>query len=70
MDIICMEYWLFVVVFSTGKRDQTCACIVSHTYKQLRKLWDHNEKQNAAQNAARIGKFDADIDRSTSSDTG
>jgi hypothetical protein len=55
----------------TAKRDRTCACIVSHTYKQIRKLWDNQEKTNGSQKTMRmVGKFDADIDRSTSSDTG
>jgi NhaP-type Na+/H+ and K+/H+ antiporter len=54
-----------------AKRDRTCACIVSHTYKQIRKLWDNQEKTNNSQKTMRmVGKFDADIDRSTSSDTG
>jgi len=55
-----------------AKRDRTCACIVSHTYKQIRKLWDNNDKVDAMNQKTRrmIGKFDADIDRSTSSDTG
>jgi len=55
----------------TAKRDRTCACIVSHTYKQIRKLWDNADKVNTNQKTLRmINKFDADIDRSTSSDTG
>lgn len=58
-------------VFVAAKRDKTCACIVSHTYKQIRKLWDNADKVNTNQRTLRmIGKFDADIDRSTSSDTG
>ena len=58
-------------VILVAKRDRTCACIVTHTYKQIRKLWDNPDKTNATQNAIKmLGKFDADIDRSTSSDTG
>jgi segment polarity protein dishevelled len=58
------------IISGSAKRDRTCACIVSHTYKQIRNLWD-NDKANPNQKAMRmVGKFDADIDRSTSSDTG
>jgi len=60
-----------VFVDAAAKRDRTCACIVSHTYKQIRKLWDNADKVDTNQKTLRmIGKFDADIDRSTSSDTG
>jgi segment polarity protein dishevelled len=59
------------VISESVKRDKTCACIVSHTYKQIKKLWDNPEKMTAGQNSIRmIGKFDPDIDLSTSSDTG
>ena len=62
---------LSIVYCVAAKRDRTCACIVSHTYKQIRKLWDNQEKVNNSQKTMRmVGKFDADIDRSTSSDTG
>jgi len=60
-----------VVCLCAAKRDRTCACIVSHTYKQIRKLWDNADKVNTNPKTLRmLGKFDADIDRSTSSDTG
>lgn len=59
------------VISGSAKRDQTCACIVTHTYKQFRKLWDNTDKSNPGSNPMKMtGKFDADIDRSTSSDTG
>ena len=54
----------------TGKRDQTCACIVGHLNKQIRKLWENPDKQNHLQNGLKQNKFDADMDRSTSSESG
>ncbi|KAK2148813.1 hypothetical protein LSH36_481g02006 [Paralvinella palmiformis] len=55
----------------SAKYDKTCACIVSHTYKQIRKLWENPDKVSASQNGVKSGaKFDDDIDRSTSSSTG
>lgn len=77
-SVVVIERWfLRQVLFSMNfcsclvKRDKTCACIVSHTYKQFKKLWDNPEKASAAFNTNKmVGKFDPDIDRSTSSDTG
>ena len=62
----------FVSIFPfVAKRDQTCACIVTHTYKQIRKLWENPEKQALGPNGlVTAAKFDDDIDRSTSSSTG
>lgn len=61
---------------SSAVRDKTCACIAYHTYKQIRRLWENPEKANmtatAAHNGYKVppGKFDDDIERSTSSSTG
>jgi hypothetical protein len=41
---------------TTTMRDKTCACIVSHTYKQIRKLWElPKDKQAMAVAAAGAG---------------
>lgn len=70
--------------FVSVKRDRTCACIVTHTYKQIRKLWDNPDKSHHPTSRPQIStntnspllgkntinKFNQDIDQSTSSDTG
>ena len=62
---------VFRCFFFLAKYDKTCACIVSHTYKQIRKLWENPDKVNATQNGMKnAGKFADDMDRSTSSSTG
>ena len=53
-----------------AKRDQSCACIVGHLNKQIRKLWENPEKQNQLRNGLKPPKFGADIDESTSSESG
>ena len=65
--------FVFFLLSFVAKYDKSCACIVSHTYKQIRKLWENPDKMNANQNGMNrmaAGIFDADIDRSTSSSTG
>ena len=53
------------------KNDKTCACIVTHTYKQIRKLWENPEKPLPGSGVKRgPGQFRDDMDRSTSSSTG
>ena len=60
----------FVFIPFVAKRDNTCACIVSHTYKQIRKLWEIKDKENLQNGHALMGDFADDIDRSTSSSSG
>ncbi len=76
-----MSYCCFPFIF-VATREKSCACLVSHTYKQIRKLWElpKDKQQAAVAAAAAYGscalhnggshKFDDDIDRSTSSSTG
>ncbi|CAD5124975.1 DgyrCDS13219 [Dimorphilus gyrociliatus] len=63
------------VYSGSGGKNNACACFVSHTYKQLKKLWIDKGKQQQLQ--CPHGKtyklpsyFDPDIDRSTSSSCG
>jgi len=72
--VICHFFIIFANFLSIcllANRDKSCACIVGHTYKQIKKLWENPEKANAAQNGVKaINKFDDDIERSTSSSAG
>ena len=53
-----------------AKRDQSCACIVGHLNKQIRKLWENPEKQSHLHNGHKLHKFGTDMDESTSSESG
>ena len=59
-----------------AQKDKTCACIVSHTYKQIRRLWElPKDKELLQQNGGVYrhrdhGGFDDDMDLSTSSSCG
>ena len=67
-----MPVFSFALFVFVAKREKSCACIVSHTYKQIRKLWEIKDKENLHANGGMRhtqAKFD-DIDRSTSSSTG
>ena len=70
-DLVEFTCVLFPFVF-VAKREKSCACLVSHTYKQIRKLWEIKDKETLQANGGyhhTRPPFD-DIDRSTSSSTG
>lgn len=65
---------MLVVLLFAGKNEQTCNCILSHTYKQIRRLWVNGDKHgHSSQRQMTVirsqPKFNGDLDLSTSSDS-
>ena len=68
-------WFVFLIWMScdfVARKDKSCACIVSHTYKQIRRLWElPKDKECVHQNGGVYKqRFDDDMDRSTSSSCG